>query len=232
MRAAVQLAIPNLSHITAHMENHTCMAHGGKQSRLLDTSWTHSWHMVCFGEKALALAALPWASELLKDLSKHILLGSATWVSDHRRSSDVAREFVILSSSKMVKNPSAIQETWVLSLGWEDPLEKGTGYPLQYSCLENPMDRGAWWATVHGSTKSWTRLSDFYLPFHQVLPWCWPAGPGTALWERLPRSPGFLQRSLRSICKFKPCGCSILVNPHNEFSLSGLRLKREPTFRG
>ena len=36
----------------------------------------------------------------------------------------------------------------------------GTGTPLQYSCLENPMDRGAWWATVHGVTKSRTQLSD------------------------------------------------------------------------
>ena len=35
------------------------------------------------------------------------------------------------------------------------------GNPLQYSCLENPMDRGAWWATVHGVAKSQTRLSDF-----------------------------------------------------------------------
>ena len=38
---------------------------------------------------------------------------------------------------------------------------EGNGNPLQYSCLENPMDRGAWWATVHWVTKSWTRLSDF-----------------------------------------------------------------------
>ena len=37
------------------------------------------------------------------------------------------------------------------------PVE-GLGNPLQYSCLENPMDRGAWWATVHGVTKSWTRM--------------------------------------------------------------------------
>ena len=36
----------------------------------------------------------------------------------------------------------------------------GNGTPLQYSCLKNPMDRGAWWATVHGVAKSWTRLSD------------------------------------------------------------------------
>ena len=38
--------------------------------------------------------------------------------------------------------------------------EEGNGNPLQYSCLGNPMDREAWWATVHGVTNSWTRLSD------------------------------------------------------------------------
>ena len=38
---------------------------------------------------------------------------------------------------------------------------EGNGTPLQHSCLENPMDGGAWWAAVHGVTKSWTRLSDF-----------------------------------------------------------------------
>ena len=37
---------------------------------------------------------------------------------------------------------------------------EGNGTPLQYSCLENPMDRGAWWAAVHGVAKSRTRLSD------------------------------------------------------------------------
>ena len=39
-------------------------------------------------------------------------------------------------------------------------IEGGNGNPLQYSCLENSMDRGAWWATVQGIAKSWTRLSD------------------------------------------------------------------------
>ena len=41
---------------------------------------------------------------------------------------------------------------------------KGNGYPLQYSCLENSKDRGAWWATVHGVAESQIRLSDFH--FH------------------------------------------------------------------
>ena len=63
----------------------------------------------------------------------------------------------------MVKNLPAMQrtqETQVQSLGWEDPLEKGNGNPLQYSCLENSIDRGAWQAIVLGVVKSQTQLSD------------------------------------------------------------------------
>ena len=44
---------------------------------------------------------------------------------------------------------------------------EGNGNPAQYSCLENPIDRGAWWATVHGVAKSQTRLSDFTFTFIQ-----------------------------------------------------------------
>ena len=43
---------------------------------------------------------------------------------------------------------------------------EGNGTPLQYSCLENPMDGGACWAVVHGVAKSWTRLSDITFTFH------------------------------------------------------------------
>ena len=43
---------------------------------------------------------------------------------------------------------------------------EGNGNPLQYSCLENSMGRGAWWATVHGVAKSQTQLSDFPFTFH------------------------------------------------------------------
>ena len=43
---------------------------------------------------------------------------------------------------------------------------EGNGTPLQYSCLENPMDGGAWWAAVHGVAKSWTQLSNFIFTFH------------------------------------------------------------------
>ena len=59
----------------------------------------------------------------------------------------------------MVKNLPAMQEIQVQSLGWEDPLEEN-GNPLQFSCLENSMDGGAWWATVYGIAKSQTRLRD------------------------------------------------------------------------
>ena len=70
-------------------------------------------------------------------------------------------------------------------------LGEGTSDPLQYSCLENPMDRGAWWAAVHGVMKSWTRLNDFTFTFHvhalekemathsSVLAW---RIPGTGAW--------------------------------------------------
>ena len=43
---------------------------------------------------------------------------------------------------------------------------EGNGSPLQYSCLENPMDRGAWWGAGHGVTKSRARLNDFTFTFH------------------------------------------------------------------
>ena len=46
------------------------------------------------------------------------------------------------------------------------PNREGHGIPLQYSCLENPMDGGAWWAAGHGVAKSWTQLSNFTFTFH------------------------------------------------------------------
>ena len=61
----------------------------------------------------------------------------------------------------MVKNPPALQETWFQSLVWEVPLEKGMATHSSILAWRIPMDRGAWWATVHGITKSGTGLSDF-----------------------------------------------------------------------
>ena len=58
-----------------------------------------------------------------------------------------------LSGGSMVKNPRAMQGSQIRFLVWEDPRE-GNGYPLQYSCLEKSMDRGAWQATIHGVRKN------------------------------------------------------------------------------
>ena len=60
----------------------------------------------------------------------------------------------------MVKNPSAVQETWVRSLGWEDPLEQDKATHSNILAWRTPMDRGAWWAVVHGVAKSQTGQRD------------------------------------------------------------------------
>ena len=62
--------------------------------------------------------------------------------------------------AESVKNLPAMWETSVPSLGWEDPLEEDLATHPSILAWRIPMDRGAWWATVHGVTKSQTRLSD------------------------------------------------------------------------
>ena len=56
----------------------------------------------------------------------------------------------------MVKNPPAMWEIWVLSLGWEDTLEEGMAIHSSILAWRIRIDRGAWWATVQGVAKSWT----------------------------------------------------------------------------
>ena len=75
-------------------------------------------------------------------------------------------------------------------------LGEGNGTPLQYSCLENPMDGGPWWVAVHGVAKSRTRLRDFTFTFHchalekemathsSVLAWRRGSLVGCCLWGR------------------------------------------------
>ena len=58
--------------------------------------------------------------------------------------------------AQTVKNPPAVQEAWVQSLGWEDPPEEGIATHSSILAWRIPMDTGAWQATVHGVTKSWT----------------------------------------------------------------------------
>ena len=70
-----------------------------------------------------------------------------------------------------VKNLPAMQ---VWSLGQEDSPGEGKGYPLQYSCLENPMDRGAWRDTVHGVTRVRHEWASNTLTFKVCGNWLWP----------------------------------------------------------
>ena len=65
--------------------------------------------------------------------------------------------------AQLVKNLPATWGTWVGSLGWEDPLQRGKANPLQYSGPENSMD-----CVVHGVTKSQTLLSDFHFHFQMM----------------------------------------------------------------
>ena len=97
--------------------------------------------------------------------------GSAAHSSIHGLASLVAQ---------MVKNPPAEQETWILPLGWGDPLEEDMTTHSSILARRISMDRGAWWATVHGIAKSQTWLSN-YAPLGGVL-WisCW--SPLVLLW--------------------------------------------------
>ena len=80
--------------------------------------------------------------------------------------------------AQTVKNLPAMQETGVRSLGWQDPLKKGMAVHSWYSLLENLMNRGAWWATVHMVAKSrtwqsdWTELnwSKYSVQIHSTCP--------------------------------------------------------------
>ena len=82
-----------------------------------------------------------------------------------------------------VKNLPAKKERQVQTLGRKD-LGEGNGNPLQYSCLENPMDRGTWWAIVHGVTKSQTQLSDWTTTNKLLFTYCLIC-PRFVLWELL-----------------------------------------------
>ena len=68
--------------------------------------------------------------------------------------------YILSLVAQMVKNLPTMWETWVQSLGWEDSLEEGMETHFSILAWRIPMDRGAWWATVHRITKSQTGLSD------------------------------------------------------------------------
>ena len=65
----------------------------------------------------------------------------------------------VMLTFQTLKNLPVVQETWVQSLAWEDPLEKGMATLSSSLAWTIPMDRGAWWVIVHQVTKSWTQLN-------------------------------------------------------------------------
>ena len=73
---------------------------------------------------------------------------------------DYPLQYSWTSLAQMVKNPPAVGETWVQSLGWEDPLEEGMATHSSILAWRIPIDTGAWWVTVHKVAKSWTGLSN------------------------------------------------------------------------
>ena len=89
---------------------------------------------------------LPWISLIMIILAKHVEI-LCCWKCGLGRGGGHGEDISFIMESRIL-------------------LGEGNGTPLQYSCLENPMDEGAWWAAVHGVAKSRTRLSDFTFSFH------------------------------------------------------------------
>ena len=71
--------------------------------------------------------------------------------------------------AQTIKSLPTMQETQFQSLGWEDSPGEGNDNPLQYSCMKNPMDGGAWQAIVHGVAKSRAQLSNFTFYVFPIL---------------------------------------------------------------
>ena len=130
--------------------------------------WRRKWHPSpvvlpgkAHGQRSLA-GCSPWCHKRVTWLSthahihtyiQHCLKATKTeFVTQNFNNSEIIRRIYF------VLNP-------ISTLFFEN-LGEGSGTPLQYSCLENPMDGGAWWAAVHGVARSRTRLSNFTFRFH------------------------------------------------------------------
>ena len=130
-------------------------------------SWAQLWHLLCVFFLSTCLSWLGcWRLELvwLLGFRGQRLVERSIFL--HPRPPQ-PQERHINADGVHVLSISAAKEARVLL--WK-PLPgcsgEGNSNPLQYSCLENPMDRGAWWAAVHGVAKSQTRLRDFTFTFH------------------------------------------------------------------
>ena len=141
---------------------------------------------------------LSWVS--VEESSNHVIYELKIWKS-------TAMEWVFLVA-QTVKNLPAMQETWVRSLGQEDPLEKGMATHSSHSCLENSMDKGAWQARTVGL---------------QRVGHNWVTNTCTLLWNRhcqliSPRIQGLLNRqSVLGDKQFPICNLFIANNPRRQF---------------
>ena len=88
-----------------------------------------------------------------------------TWNLTHMtKIGNYMKDFKLVNDSHIKLNYYLVY--WFWKKNWTINDREGNGTPLQYSCLENPMDRGAWKAAVHGVAEGWTWLSDFTFTFH------------------------------------------------------------------
>ena len=118
--------------------------------------------------------------------------------------------------AQTVKGLPAMQETWVRSLGQEDPLEKEMATLSSYSCLENPMDGGAWRVTVPGVAQSRRRLSDFtfLLAFPTSAPSARPFAGGYRPTHCCPPSGSLCGRTEPRAASMSLAPALPLVSPH------------------
>ena len=107
--------------------------------------------------------------------SSHTLLRSWKYLFPHLHFYSKTKPLRASQVALVVRNPPVIQEKCCFIPGSGRSPGEGNGNPLQYSCLENPMDRGAWWATVHTVTKSQTRLKQLSMqnPYEYVSSVSW-----------------------------------------------------------
>ena len=148
-----------------------CTEFGIPQARILEwvafpfsrgSSWPRDWTQVsCLAGRFFTIWAINIKGRQVN--AWHFLVGSAGVFSGYMPRSKIALDFLHSSVSKEsacnAGDPGSIP-----GLGRSPGEENGN--PLQYPCLENLMDRGAWWAAVHGVSKSRTWLSDFTFTFH------------------------------------------------------------------
>ena len=125
-----------------------------------------AWWAAVYGV-AQSLTQLKQLSSSSSSMRVTKLLGSKI-TADGDCSHEIKR--CLLLGRKVMTNLGSILKSRDITLSTKVSLVKaigeGNGIPLQYSCLENPLDGGYWWAALHGVTNSRTRLSDFPFTFH------------------------------------------------------------------